>query len=111
MTKLYFLQVRTDELRAEAVFLKSLDDFLFVVGAEGLHGDFQFYGGVTVGAEELVVVEADDISADVGDELGYAGEFARLIGKQDGDGKDTVSGDQAVLDNAGHGDEVHVAAA
>ena len=51
-----------DDGRVEAACLECVDNLPFVVFAEGLDRDAQFDGGVAVGADELVVLEFDDVA-------------------------------------------------
>ena len=57
------------------------------------------------------MLELDDIAVDIRDQAGYPVQLARLVRQQDGDRKDPVAQDQALLDDRGHGDDVHIAAA
>ena len=79
-----------------------------MVGTEGFHSDPKFHGCVSVGAYELVVVQFDDVALVLGDDAGYAYEFAWLIRDEDGDGEDSVSLDEAVLYYGGHGNHIHI---
>ena len=66
---------------------------------------------LVVDADELVVFQTDYIALLFGEKCGNLGQLAWLVRKQDGYGEDSVSLDQAVLHDGGHGDDVHIAAA
>ena len=82
-----------------------------MAGAVGFHGDSQFHRRLPVDADELVVLQLDDIAVLVGDGGCDLDQFSCLVRKQYGDGEDTILLDQSVLYHGGHGDHVHVAAA
>ena len=104
------LQMRVDELGAEALAFERLDDLPLVIGAERLDGDAQLHGGLAVRGDELVVVQADDVALVVSDDLRHAHQLAGSVGQKHRNGEDAVALDQAVLHHRGHGDDVHVAA-
>ena len=78
---------------------------------EGLQRDAQLHRRIAVDADELVVLQPDDIALIFGNDLSHAHQRARLIGQQYGYGKDPIPLDKAMLYHRGHGDHVHVAAA
>ena len=82
-----------------------------MVGAKCFHGDPKLYSCISVGAYKLVVIQFDDISLIFSDDAGYPYELTWLVRDEDGDGEDSVSLDEAVLYNRGHGDYVHVSTA
>ena len=81
-----------------------------MICSECVHGDSKFYGCVSVGAYELVVIQLDDVALVLGDDTGYAYEFAWLVRDEDGDSEDSVSLDEAVLYYGGPGDHIHISA-
>ena len=86
-------------------------DGVLVVGAVSLHCDAQLHSRVSVDADDLVVFQTDYVALLFGEKCGNLGQLAWLVRKQDGYGEDSVSLDQAVLYDGGHGDDIHVAAA
>ena len=86
-------------------------DGVLVVGAVSLQCDAQFHSRISVDADELVVFQTDYVALLFGEKCGNLGQLAWFVRKQDGDGKDSVSLDQAVLYDGGHSDDIHVAAA
>ena len=81
-----------------------------MVGAKCLHGDPKLYSCISVGAYKLVVIQFDDISLVLGDDACNTYQLAWLVRDEDGYGEDTVTLDQAVLYNGGHGYHIHVSA-
>ena len=81
-----------------------------MVGAEGLEGDAQLYGRVPVRGDELIVLELDDIPLLFRDGLGHGRQFPGLVGKKDGNRENPVPHDQAMLNDGGHGDDIHIPA-
>ena len=104
------LQVRLNKLGSEARVFERIDDLPFVLGAEGFDGDAKLHRRIAVGADELVVIESDDVAAVIGDDGGHAHELSGPVGQQRGHGEDAIAGDQAMLDDRRHRDDVHVAA-
>ena len=82
-----------------------------MLGAEGLHSDAQLHRRVAVDAHKLVVLQLDDIALLSGQKLGNLGQLSGLIRQKHRNRKDPVSLDEAVLDDGGHGDHVHISAA
>ena len=95
----------------EAAFLQALYDPVLVLGAEGFYGDAQLHALLAVRADELVVVQLDDVALLLGDELSHLYQLAGLVRKDGGDCEDPVSLDQTELYHGGHGDDIHIAAA
>ena len=93
------------------VIRKCIDDLLLVFRAESFKCDPQFHCRIAVDGNELVVLELNDISVDAGNDPGYSVQFARLVGKAHRDREDPVSHDETLLNDAGHCDDVHIAAA
>ena len=86
----------------------ALLDLILVIGSECFHGDSKFHSCISVGAYKLVVIQFDDISLIFSDDAGYSYELTWLVRDEDGDSEDSVSLDETVLYNGGHGDDVHV---
>ena len=82
-----------------------------MVGSEGLHGNPEFNRCVAVSAVELIVLQLDDIAPILSDDGGHPYKLSRTVRQKDRDGEDSVSRDQTVLNDGGHGDDIHVAAA
>ena len=82
-----------------------------MVSAERFESDAQFNCRIAVDGDKLVVFQFDDISVGLGDNTGDAVEFTGLVRQKDGNGKDPVSKDKALLDHGRHGDDIHVSSA
>ena len=95
----------------EAAFFQAFYNPVLVLCSKGLYRDAELHAFLAVCADELVVVQFDDVALLFSDELGYLYQLARFIRKHGGYGKDTVSLNQTELNDGGHGDDVHVAAA
>ena len=107
---LSFLQYRSNNPRLASRLLKCCYNLVLMVGTEGFHSDPKFHSCISVGAYELVVIQFDDISLIFSDDAGYPYELTWLVRDEDGDGEDSVSLNEAVLYNRGHGDHIHVSA-
>ena len=105
---LSFLQYRSNNPRLASRLLKCCYNLVLMVGAKCLHGDPKLYSCISVGAYKLVVIQFDDISLIFSDDAGYSYELTWLVRDEDGDSEDSVSLDETVLYNGGHGDDVHV---
>ena len=81
-----------------------------MVVAEGFQGHPQLDAVLAVDIDKLVVLQFDDVPPLLGHDAGHLEQLARSVGELDGEGKDTAAVDEAVLDEGGHGDDVHVAA-
>ena len=66
---------------------------------------------LVVDADELVVLQPDDVAVLLSQQGGDLCQLAGLIRKQDGHREHAVSLNQTVLHDGGHGDDVHIAAA
>ena len=80
-----------------------------MVVPEGLQGDTQLHTGLAVDVDELVVLQLNDIAVVLGQYTGHPHQLAGAVGKLDGKGEDTAPADEPVLDQRGHGDDIHVA--
>ena len=78
---------------------------------KALHRNTQLYCSASVNRNKLVVGQLDNIAVLFCNDGSYLAQFARLVRKQNGNRKDTVSQNQTLLYDGGHGDHVHVAAA
>ena len=56
------------------------------------------------------MLQLDDVAVLPGQDIGDAEQGTGTVGEEDGEGEDAAPHDQAVLDQGGHGDHVHVAA-
>ena len=56
------------------------------------------------------MIQLNDITLIFSDNTGYPYQFARLVRNENGYCEDSVTLDEAVLYNRGHGDHVHVSA-
>ena len=106
-----YLQYRSDNSRLASCFLECCYDLVLVICSECFHSDPKFYGCISVCAYKLVVIQFDNVTLVLGDDTGYAYEFAWLVRDKDGNGEDSVTLDEAVLYYGGHGDHIHVSAA
>ena len=103
------LQMNLNELGAETVVFKRFDDSLLVFAAKCFDGYTQLYGSVAVGGNELVMIEAHNITVAVCYGLRNTHQFAGAVGEQHGNSEDAVALNQAMLYHGSHRDYVHVA--
>ena len=88
----------------EAAFFQAFYNPVLVLCSKGLYRDAELHAFLAVCADELVVVQFDDVALLFSDELGYLYQLARFIRKHGGYGKDTVSLNQTELNDGGHGE-------
>ena len=88
---------------------QGVEDLLFVAVAEGLQRHPQFHAALTVDVDKLVVLQLDDIAALPGHDGGDLQQLAGAVGKLHREGEDAPAVQQAVLDQGGDGDPVHIA--
>ena len=67
---------------AEALLLELLDNLLLMLRAEGFQSDAKFYEIIAVDAEELVVLQLDDIRVHLRDLRSDSYQLARLVRKK-----------------------------
>ena len=87
--------------------LKSRDYFAFMFCSESFQRNAKLHGGVPVRADELVMLQLNDIALLFGNDLRDADKLTRFIRQKHGNRKNTVSLNQAVLHNGGHRDYIH----
>ena len=88
-----------NELWPEARIFERLHDTLLVVGTECFDSDTQLNSGIAVGGNELIVIETYHVAVAVGDGLRDAHQFARAIRQENRNGEDSITLDQAMLDD------------
>ena len=85
------LHHRAYNLRLIAVFVEGFDNLVFVRCTKCLQCNAELYSRASVRRYELIVLQLDDISVDIGDHACDPGKFARLIRQKNGNCKDSVS--------------------
>ena len=73
--------MRLDELWGIACFLKRMDDASFVVGTESFDRDAQFNGSAAVCSDELIMIEANDVTVLLCHDRCNIHQLARAIGQ------------------------------
>ena len=100
-----------NQFRAVAFFFQRRNNLMLVLGAEGFEGNTKLHGCASVGGYKLVVLQLDNVAVLLCHNTRNLAELARLVGKQDGNGKDTVPENQTLLYHGGHGNDIHIASA
>lgn len=65
---------------------------------------------LAVDVDELVVFQLDDVALFFGHDAGHLEQLAGAVRQLDGEGEHPAPIDEAVLNQGGHGDNVHIAA-
>lgn len=89
------------QLGTVACICKGRHDLIFMFGSKCFHGDPKLYGSIAVDADKLVVLQLDDISMLLCQQIRYPRQLAGLIRQKDGYGKYPVSLNQSVLYDGG----------
>ena len=78
--------------------------------AEGLQRHLQLHAVLAVDVDKLVVLQLDDVALQIGNQLGYPQQLAGAVRQMDREGEHPAAVDESVLNDGGHGDNVHIAA-
>ena len=93
-----------------AGFFEGGEDLCLVFVAKGFQSYFQLYASLPIQVDKLIVLQLDGVAVFLGQYFSHMQKFTRPVGKHDREGEYPPAPYQAVLNQGGDGDYVHIAA-